>query len=135
MLVNKHFYILIVSLTVLSCSSVNNTQGDKQIQNKESMATNNTMSGQLVKKEFTNKIGEGNGIYEYYFRASIQDYFIKFCESKVAKAEIEALNLSEFDTFTVEAEIVEGEWDICPDDPAEMQSRIGKYLRIIKVID
>jgi hypothetical protein len=92
------------------------------------------MSGQLVKKEFTNKIGEGNGVYEYYFRASIQDYFIKFCESNVTKTEIDALNLSEFDTFKVEAEIIEGEWDICPNDPAEMQSRIGKYIRISKVV-
>ena len=101
---------------------------------QKTMSHNQILSGQLVKKEFVNKGGKSTGVFEYYLRASIQDYFIKFCESEVSKADIDALKIDEFDTFQVEAVIMDGNWDICPDDPAEMQSRIGKYIKIIRII-
>lgn len=87
------------------------------------------MSGELVEKEFYKKNGEPAGFTELYFRASIQDYFIKFCESKVTKKELEPYVDK---VVRIEAEIRNGDWDICADDPQEMQSRIGSYLIIKK---
>lgn len=92
------------------------------------------LTGQIVKKQFINKGGKPSGFYEYYLRCSIQDYFIKFCESNITKTDIDALNLSEFDAISVEAEIKNGEWDICSGDSQYMQSRIGKYVVVYKLI-
>ena len=119
-----------LSLLLMSCFNPNS----KQLQKEDSMTTHQTLNGQIVKKEFINKAGKGSGFYEYYLRCSIQDYFIKFCESDITKKDIDALNLGEFDGISVEAEILEGTWDICPNDPQEMQSRIGKYVVIYKVL-
>lgn len=121
---------LSISLLLVSCFNPNK----KQLQKEDSMAKHQTLNGQIVKKEFINKAGKGSGFYEYYLRCSIQDYFIKFCESDITKKDIDALNLGEFDGISVEAEILDGTWDICPEDPQEMQSRIGKYVVIYKIL-
>ncbi len=67
---------------------------------------------------------------ELYFRASIQDYFIKFCESKITKEDLEPFVNK---VISAHVEIKNGNWDICPDDLQEMQSRVGPYI-IIKEI-
>lgn len=123
------FLVFFLSV-ILSCS----TSNTKQLQKHNSMTTHQTLNGQIVKKEFVNKAGKSSGFYEYYLRCSIQDYFIKFCESDITKKDIDALNLGEFDTITVDAEIINGDWDICPNDPQEMQSRIGNYVVIYDVL-
>jgi hypothetical protein len=33
-------------------------------------------------------------------------------------------------TVSVRAKTIEGNWDICPEDPKEMQSRVGYYITI-----
>ncbi len=95
------------------------------------------VSAPIVKKPFLKKNGEVTDFEEYYLRRSIQDYFIKFCEGKVSQKKLEAA-LKEDDgmvkTLKLEVEFLEGEWDICPDDPAEMQSRIGEYVVIHRII-
>ena len=48
---------------------------------------------------------------DLYLRCSIQDYYIKFCESKVKK----------------EVEIVKGVWDDC------VLGREGYYVRLLKI--
>lgn len=89
-----------------------------------------TLNCQVVTKPFINKIGKTTEHKELYLRCSIQDYFIKLCESDVAEDEIRAF----IDKgISVEAEIVEGNWDICPDDPDHTQSRTGKYVVIKKI--
>lgn len=122
--------LILSVLVVVSCFNPNK----KQIQKEDSMTTHQILNGQIVKKEFINKAGKPSGFYEYYLRCSIQDYFIKFCESNVTKKDIDALNLGEFDGVSVEAEILDGTWDICPNDPQEMQSRIGQYVVIYKIL-
>ena len=42
----------------------------------------------IVKKNFVNKAGKATDHVEYYIRRSIQDYYIKFCESNVSIKEL-----------------------------------------------
>lgn len=103
---------------------------------------NNTqiLSGLIVKKPFVNKAGEASKFKEYYFRTSVQDYFIKFCESEISKRNLENhlskipdTGLDGAKAITAEITVKEGEWDICNEDhPA--QSRIGYYVVIHRLI-
>ncbi len=98
------------------------------------------ISGQLVEKEFIKKNGEPTGSMELYLRASVQDYFIKFCESDVSREELEQFIVeSETDIpppITLEIEIIyDSHWYICEDDQHEIQSIVGDYVILKKIID
>lgn len=95
------------------------------------------ISSPIVAKKFVKKNGKTTDYEEHYLRLSLQDYFIKFCESIVTKKELEkALNKdrNEIKTLTLEVEFRNGELDIC-DDAHEQQSRIGNYVIIHQIID
>lgn len=98
-------------------------------------------NGLVVEKEFINKVGQTSGVKELYFRLSVQDYFIKFCESKVSKQEL--LAYLKRDTtqsvlgdkaISLEIEILNGSWDIC-DYSQRVQSRMGKYIIIHRIVE
>jgi hypothetical protein len=89
-------------------------------------------TGHVVAKPFVNKVGQVKGPDELYLRLSMGDFFIKFSESQVSAAEIRA-RLGQ--VITVQGEIRNGEWDIGPDDPPEMQSRIGDYVVIRSLVE
>jgi hypothetical protein len=100
---------------------------------------------QLVEKEFYKKNGKPAGFTELYLRASVQDYFIKLCESNVTKEDFapylhkdtdnkEELDLRIPKGISVQVILSEGEWDICAGDP-EMQSRIGMYAAVLKILE
>jgi hypothetical protein len=99
-------------------------------QTKTPSKTNVTTTGcEVVEKAFVNKGGKTSEFKELYLRCSIQDYFIKFCESKVPLKKMKKyINQG----LTVTYEVREGEWDICEGDP-EMQSRIGTYAIVLKI--
>jgi hypothetical protein len=122
-------HTLFLSLVIAACGTTKQSN-----MNKTPNQDTNTLTGQIVKEEFSDKGGRSSGVYEYYLRCSVQDYFIKFCESTVTKKEIDALKLGEFDTIKVEAKIIDGNWDICPNDPDLMQSRVGEYVVIYKIV-
>lgn len=122
--------LLVIILFSASCKTKKET-----ISSKENMI----ISGQIVQKESMNKRGEGEGFYELYFRASVQDYFIKFCESDVKRTELEPYLAKDetdiADGITVEAKIVQnGNWDICDESMGIAQSRTGDYIVIYKII-
>lgn len=82
---------------------------------------------ELIVVNFSNKIGEESDIKELYLRCSVQDYFIKFCESAVTREELEPyINKG----IKIKMNVVDGNWDICPDDFQDMQSRTGRYAVI-----
>ena len=90
----------------------------------------------IVKKNFVNKAGKTTDHVEYYIRRSIQDYFIKICESNVSIKELNThLDNIEGDVnvLQLEVEFRDGEWDIC-DENYEAQSRIGEYAVILKIL-
>lgn len=93
--------------------------------------TSSYTSCQIVEKIFRNKAGKVLGDTELYLRCSVQDYFIKFCESEVSKEEISKYINS---GVTVEMEVRDGEWDSCPAQTFPVQSRVGVYVVIKKII-
>ena len=100
-------------------------QGSKDSNNKYTSCV-------LVEKTFVNKGGKITDYTELYLQCSVQDYFIKLCESKV---KLDGLKKYINKGITVDMEIKDGFWDHCSDDPAYAQSRIGTYVVINKIID
>jgi len=88
-----------------------------------------TAGCQVVEKAFVNKGGKPSDFKELFLRCSIQDYYIKFCESKVS---LKKMKKYLDKGLTVTYEVKEGKWDICKDNP-EMHSRIGTYAVVIKI--
>lgn len=90
----------------------------------------------LVLKSFVKKNGELTDLKEWYIQRSIQDYFIKFCESKITRKELEdylAQQGNPLNTAKLEIEFREGNWDIC-DDNELMQSRVGEYVIVHRIV-
>lgn len=127
------FRLLVVfGLFGLIASSCGTT--DKSVTMGEKNASEESVySGQIVEKAFVKKNGSESKMTELYFRASVQDYFIKICESRVSYNDLKPY-VGEISGVTVEAEIREGEWDICENDPVEMQSRVGNYIIIKNIL-
>jgi len=122
---------LLLILLFASLSFISQAQTNKKM----------VVSGLIVKKEFVNKAGRSSGVEELYFRLSVQDYFIKFCSSKVDRKTLEEYleNSSNQDILgdkavTLEIEILEGEWDNCNYE-YPVQSRIGKYVIIHRIVE
>lgn len=89
-------------------------------------------SCQVVEKGYFGKNGKPSGRKELYLRCSIQDYFIKFCESAVSKEDVlPFLNQA----ITVEMTVKKGDWDSGPNDLYAIQSRVGTYAVIHRIID
>lgn len=113
---------------LLSCSS---NKIEHTNTNREKKAAS-FYSCELIEKEFVNKIGKSNGVKELYLRCSVQDYFIKICESNVTAEQLKKhLNRG----IKVEIEIKNGSWDICEYTLEQQQSRIGEYIVVSKIID
>ena len=90
----------------------------------------------VIYKNFTKKNAEKTDIMEMYIQGSSQDYFIKFCESKISRKELEeylSTIVGVIKTATMELEFKEGNWDIC-DENELMQSRIGRYVTIHRIV-
>lgn len=87
-------------------------------------------SCQLIEKAFVKKNGQPTDIKEFYLRCSVQDYFIKLCESDITP---EQLIPFVDQGISVKMEVKEGEWDVCPGDEVEVQSRIGEYIVISEI--
>lgn len=116
-------------------------------QKKESMPNNKTkdtassdgkyiISVPVIRKSFVKKNGESTTQKEFYIRRSIQDYYIKFCESKVRREDLEnrlSTIKSEIKIVTLEVEFLDGHWDICNDN-FEQQSRVGAYVIIHSIV-
>lgn len=128
----KQFTLLFLLVGLMSyCSS------PKEIVDKKSENQNDSVrviTAPIVEKAFYNKAGKKMDFTEFYIQQSVQDYFIKFCESNVTRAELETA-LSKIDspikTLTVKVEFKEGLWDSCGD--YEVQSRIGRYVVLLGI--
>ncbi len=139
------FKITTILLTVVlsvSCGTSSKHQSNTMKKNNLELSERNKQSSpdgktilyaEIVQHEFTTKGARGTGIMEYYLRCSVQDYFIKFCESAVTETEIATYFNAErmMNPITIEAEIRDGSWDMC--DDVQVQSRTGEYV-VIKAI-
>lgn len=94
------------------------------------------ISAPVIIKNFVKKNGEISTHKEMYLQRSIQDYYIKFCESKISKEDLEnhlsTIN-GEIKVVTLEVEFLDGSWDICDGD-VEQQSRMGAYIIIHRIV-
>lgn len=127
----RYFILLVFLILLAGCGSTKTTtEGSQKATSYE------TITAPIVEKEFYNKAGKATGIMEYYVQRSVQDYYIKFCESEVDRKELEqALSKVEgpIQQLTLTIEILEGEWDSCDGNP--VQSRIGSYVVIKKIVE
>lgn len=133
----KFSLILFFCLCTISCTSQTKQPMKKNKTADTSSGENKVIiSAPLVLKSFVKKNGERTDLKEWYIQRSIQDYFIKFCESEVTRQELEAY-LAEhggpLNTAKLEVEFREGNWDIC-DENELMQSRVGAYVVIHRII-
>ena len=130
---------LVVILTILSASCggpKNLDMSDNSLSDPTTSGDTQIISAPIVKKNFVKKNNEVTDHEEYFVRRSIQDYFVKFCESNVDRVELQDYldHLGDdLKVATLEVEIRNGNWDIC-DDNLEQQSRIGEYMIIHRII-
>lgn len=110
----------------------------KNNKRKDAISENNRfiISTPVVTKKFVKKNGEVTQKKEFYIRRSIQDYFIKFCESQISYQDLEN-HLKKVNglikVVALEIEFRNGDWDNC-DSNLELQSRIGEYVIVHKII-
>lgn len=123
----KHLSVFIITLFFVSCKNSNSTNTDLRVKDPKTEYT----SCVLMEKEFVNKGGKITDYKELYLQCSIQDYFIKICESNVTLEDLKPYINS---GIKVKMEIKEGMWDHCSDDPAYAQSRTGTYVVIKKIV-
>ena len=132
--------VLLNLLISNACSvSYKNSNNNVVTKNKELLSSKNslmTYSGQVVSKTTESKGSKNPNQGDYYFRLSTGDYFIKFCESDVTFDQIAPFIQTEFEikSVTLEIEMKDGEWDNCK-EPGYVQSRIGPYLVINKILN
>lgn len=94
------------------------------------------ISAPVVTHNFVQKNGVQTDRKEYYLELSVQDYFIKFCESQVSKEEVESYLAKQNGTIKsikVEMEYRNGLWDVCKGNEPE-QSRSGPYVVLYQII-
>ena len=129
-------HLISISILYLFCFSSCSTS-NKSV-NKQATTTQNGQinTGQIVSIKLVTKGGKISEHEDLYFRLSIQDYFIKFCESDVSLNDIQPYiqKENEISSVTLEIEIKEGEWDNC-NSPGHVQSRAGPYVVIKKILD
>jgi hypothetical protein len=86
------------------------------------------MEGHFFQRPFMNKIGRTDDAQqEAHFLFVGEEYFVKFCEGKVSRDEVQKLLGM---PVVVQGELHIGMLDICPGDPDYAQSRGGKYVAI-----
>jgi len=134
-----HFLLLVIylSFVFMSCSThLKSDMGKKKVKDSQTNQGTSIIKAPVVFKNFVKKNGQVTDKKEAYIRRSIQDYFIKFCESKI---ELEALERSlagiegVIKAVTLEVEFRDGYWDIC-DENFNQQSRRGEYIIIHRII-
>ncbi|NQY05934.1 MAG: hypothetical protein HRT68_06950 [Flavobacteriaceae bacterium] len=112
---------LVLTLTFLSCKAQEKKSSKNELQ---------TVSCLIVEKPFVNKAGKVTKHKDLYLRCSIQDYFIKVCESFLSRKELQ----NYLDKgVSAQIEFRTGEWDHC-NEPGQVQSRVGDYV-IIKSLE
>jgi len=94
------------------------------------------ISAPIVISSVNDPTKDGTSQKEFYLERSIQNYFIKFCESNITKTDLEE-HVSKLTGFmkvvTVEIEYRNGNWDIC-DKKDLYKGRTGEYVIVHRII-
>jgi hypothetical protein len=130
----KTFYLIYLFILFFSSAMTQEHSGNKIPDEKTERGTS-IISAELVQLQFEAKNGKITDYTEWYVRRSVQDYFIKFCESGITRKELEKTlerQNSAIKSLTMEVEFKEGMWDKCSDEL--VQSRTGPYIIIHKIL-
>lgn len=143
----KNWLIVLISISLtVSCTSYKAGTETKQNLMKKEKSNNDKfiVSGPIISKEHVLKNSQGSGEYEYYFRMSMGDFFIKFCESSISKEKFENyLNTAKLSDIMgdkvviLEIELISnGMLDNCDQKnlDIQLQSRMGDYVIIKKIV-
>ena len=98
------FSVFIIALSILFSCSTSKEKPSQQnnVSDKKPAEKSYLITAPIVKKHFVNKAGRTTDHIEYYVQQSIQDYFIKFCESDVSEDVLkERLNRIQGDIKTI----------------------------------
>lgn len=123
----KNLVVFLSIILFTSCKVVEKPVEQPRLKDPKSPYT----SCVLIEKEFVNKGGKITEYKELYLQCSIQDYFIKICESNVTLEDLKPYINS---GIKVKMKIKDGMWDHCNDDPAYAQSRMGTYVIITEIV-
>lgn len=133
------FFYCFMSMFLISCVS-NTTRSSISMKKKPDEKTEqgtSIIAAPIVEKKFVKKNGVELDFSEYYIQRSIQDYFIKFCEGKVTRAQLkEALDkkAGPMKSLKLEVEFRKGLWDVC-DGNHDQQSRVGDYVVLWNILE
>lgn len=118
-----------------SCGSSENMEVKKTMDTKLDNG-HFIIDAEIVEKSYEFKNSKTTTQKELYVRRSVQDYYIKFCESEVTQTEL-AKEIILVDgianSLKLEVEIKDGSWDQCNSEEL-VQSRTGSYMVIYKII-
>jgi hypothetical protein len=135
----KQYYLyplMCISLCLISFSSQCQTKVTHTTKKVSVGEGKHIVSAPIITKSFVKKNSKATRYAEYHVQLSTQDYFIKFCESKISRKELEN-HLSETEgeikTLTIELELLDGFLDICNKNEMQ-QSRTGNYAIIHRII-
>lgn len=131
-MVSNLLKVLFTSLFVLGSYMSHAQQKTKSLSDDGHML----VTAPVIEKEVYSKRGEPTGRKELYLRLSMQDFYIKFCESKVKREDLQPMvttDLEDMKTAQFEIEIRDGNWDQCGED--DVASRIGKYVVVYNFKD
>jgi len=127
--------IILLAFITFSCVGNKSNQLEQNSKSKSIQSIGNEyikLTGLLIQKKYADLSGKRFDENEWYLRCSVQDYFIKFCESEISKKEIDNLYVGEFEAITIEVKIKNGNWDDCTD---KLKNRNGKYIILHKIIN
>lgn len=128
----KHFVVFFVFIVLGSCSNTKGTAdvlSGEIIDLKKDKAQITVIEAKLIRKKAYNKAGrEMPYAGDFYLVYEGKEVFVKLMDSEVTSEDLEPL-LDKKSKF----EIIEsdGLWDT---DNPEVQSRVGPYLEIIKIL-
>lgn len=126
---------LVVSFFVVclfpSCDSPSEVM-QKPIEKKAQDPEKFVLTGELIRKGLIKKNGMETGYTDLYIRASVQDYYIKFCESEVDRGVLEPLVGQ---VISIHVVIKSGLWDDCNESETEVQSRTGNYVVVKELMN
>ena len=130
---------IIILIILSSCNYQKTMTTSNKAPNLQSENNTEIISAPIVYKSFVKKNGEETLEKEMYVQRSIQDYFIKFCESGVTRRQLETYLRDHrkndlVQTVSLEVSFKKGEWDACDKDQP-VQSRVGEYIIIHKIIE
>ena len=135
-----YIYLFAACLLLFSCKKTaitESTMGKYQKRADQKSGENRVViTAEIVEKTFVNKAGKVTDKKEFYIRRSIQDYFIKFCESEVSSEDLRTAWEKEtgfIKTLRMEVEFRKGNWDDCGEEEVELQSRVGEYAVLYTV--